>query len=400
MGHEIDGEGVGDGGAIGDQVVEAVLAGVVLQLVDDGKAAVVEEEDDQLFLCENRGIDVGVHQEIAAVTDEDDGITVGFRLGLCDARAPAAGDLIAHAGKAKLDIDRADAEGAPVGGDLGRQAACGGDDTVARVAQRVHHADGLSVGVGAVAGGRVGGDVGIPGGVRFAPLPPSRRGRGGWQGGGERLKPQLRIAHDGKREVFGGIVPPCVQADEAGVGAKTVHEPVVKSCSRVPTARTTSAAPAMVLALSDPVTPRGPMFSGWVASRLARPRDGFHDGDIVRLGEGGQIGDGARILHAAACHDDRAFGRAQEGRGIGDLSHVGGLAADAVDAAGEEGGGVVIGPALQILRQANEGGAAIGGVEHGGEGCGQGLQDLRGVGDAVPVAADRLEGVVHPASGC
>jgi hypothetical protein len=43
MGHEIDKEGVGDGGAIGDEVVEAVLAGVVLQLVDDGEAAIVEE---------------------------------------------------------------------------------------------------------------------------------------------------------------------------------------------------------------------------------------------------------------------------------------------------------------------------------------------------------------------
>jgi hypothetical protein len=46
---EIDREGFGHGGAIGDQVVEALVAGVVLQLVDDGKAAIVEHQDDQLF---------------------------------------------------------------------------------------------------------------------------------------------------------------------------------------------------------------------------------------------------------------------------------------------------------------------------------------------------------------
>ena len=66
-----------------------------------------------------------------------------------------------------------------------------------------------------------------------------------------------------------------------------------------------------------------------------------------------------------------------------------------MDAAGEEGGGVVIGPALQVLRQAKEGGAAIGGVKHGGQRGRQALQDLCRVGDPVPEAGDRFEGVVH-----
>ena len=43
--------------------------------------------------------------------------------------------------------------------------------------------------------------------------------------------------------------------------ANAVHEPVVKSCNRVPTAKITSARSAIVLALSEPVTPRGPILS-------------------------------------------------------------------------------------------------------------------------------------------
>ena len=52
---------------------------------------------------------------------------------------------------------------------------------------------------------------------------------------------------------------------------KTVHDPVVKSCRRVPTASTTSASAASALADVQPVTPTGPAFSGWAATRLALP---------------------------------------------------------------------------------------------------------------------------------
>ena len=54
-------------------------------------------------------------------------------------------------------------------------------------------------------------------------------------------------------------------------GENAVQEPVVKSCSLVPMARITSASAAMALALSEPVTPIGPMFNECVASKLARP---------------------------------------------------------------------------------------------------------------------------------
>jgi hypothetical protein len=49
VGGEVDSEGFRHGRAIGNQVVEALLAHIVLQLVDDGKAAIVEHQDDQLL---------------------------------------------------------------------------------------------------------------------------------------------------------------------------------------------------------------------------------------------------------------------------------------------------------------------------------------------------------------
>ncbi len=83
----------------------------------------------------------------------------------------------------------------------------------------------------------------------------------------------------------------------------------MKSCRRVPTARMTSASSAMALALSDPVTPMGADVHGVVPDQVGAARDGFDDGDPVRLGEGGKFLHGLGILHTAAGDDQRAFGR-------------------------------------------------------------------------------------------
>ncbi len=48
-----------------------------------------------------------------------------------------------------------------------------------------------------------------------------------------------------------------------GAARNSAHEPVVKSCSRVPTASTRSASSASRLAAEVPVTPSEPMLSGW-----------------------------------------------------------------------------------------------------------------------------------------
>ena len=61
----------------------------------------------------------------------------------------------------------------------------------------------------------------------------------------------------------------------------------------------------------------------------------------------------------------------------------------------EERGGIVISPALHILWQPDERRAAIGRIQHGGERIGQGPHNLRRVRDAIPIAADSLERIVH-----
>ena len=52
---------------------------------------------------------------------------------------------------------------------------------------------------------------------------------------------------------------------------KIVHEPVVKSCNRVPSATTTSDCAASALADVHPVTPIGPALSACDASNDALP---------------------------------------------------------------------------------------------------------------------------------
>jgi hypothetical protein len=54
---------------------------------------------------------------------------------------------------------------------------------------------------------------------------------------------------------------------------------------------------------------------------------------------------------------------------------------------------------LHILRQRKEGWSAIGGIQHGGDGGGQGLDELRGMRDSIPIAGDRPERIVHRDGG-
>ena len=65
--------------------------------------------------------------------------------------------------------------------------------------------------------------------------------------------------------------PATLMLTNLAVGENAVHEPVVKSCRRVPTEMTTSASAASALADVHPVTPIGPALSGWAASIDALP---------------------------------------------------------------------------------------------------------------------------------
>ncbi len=146
--------------AVLDEVVEGGAALEVLQPVDDGEAAIVADDDDHLVAGQHRGIDVGIHHQIGAVAGKDDDITV--RIG--HRRAPAAGDLVAHAGKAEFAIKRARRLDLPDLGKLARQAAGGGQDEVGVVAGAVDDADDLRIGRHRHIGGLC--DVGD----RFAPF--------------------------------------------------------------------------------------------------------------------------------------------------------------------------------------------------------------------------------------
>ena len=59
----------------------------------------------------------------------------------------------------------------------------------------------------------------------------------------------------------------------------------------------------------------------------------------------------------------------------------------------EEDGREVVGLGLDVLRQRDEGRATGRRIEHHGHRLGQGLDDLLGAGDPIPVAGDGLEGV-------
>ena len=54
-------------------------------------------------------------------------------------------------------------------------------------------------------------------------------------------------------------------------GENTVHDAVVKSCNRVPTASTTSASAASAFADADPVMPNGPACNGCSCGTSVRP---------------------------------------------------------------------------------------------------------------------------------
>ena len=114
-----------------------------------------------------------------------------------------------------------------------------------------------------------------------------------------------------------------------------------------------------------------------------------------RCGEGGQRRLGAAVAHAAAGDQQRLLGRAQQVRRL--------PRAGAGRARGrgmwwtrrlEEALGIVERLGLHVLAQADEGRAAIGRVEQHAQRLGQRLEQLLGPGDPVPVAGDRLEGVV------
>ena len=169
----------------------------------------------------------------------------------------------------------------------------------------------------------------------------------------------------------------------------------MKSCSRVPTASTTSASAARWLAEFEPRPPIGPAFIGWSWTSTVRPAMVSTTGTRCRVGELGQRRLGPAVAHAAAGDQQRLLGRAQQRRRLLELPHVRRAAAGCGGRAGSKNrAGIVERLGLHVLAQAEEGRPAVGRVEQDAQRLGQGLEQLLGPGDPVPVAGHRLEGVV------
>ncbi len=107
---------------------------------------------------------------------------------------------------------------------------------------------------------------------------------------------------------------PCLPASKACVFSpimltsgflNSAQEPVVKSCRRVPTASTRSAASASRLEAEVPVTPTAPMLSGWPSGSDDLPACVSQNRDAMPFGKGGQLRRCPRIEHAAAGDDHR-----------------------------------------------------------------------------------------------
>ena len=307
-----------------------------------------------------------VHHQIGAVADHDDDLGIGHRhLG-----APAAGDLVAHAGIAELAVERAGGLDLPVLGQLARQAPGGGDDAVLLAGLAVHRAHDLRVArkVGVGGPGALLHDL-VPRPVeRFRLLGP--RGRRPVAGDrrvqlGHRLP---GVGDDGQRKMLAGVETRGVDADELEVlvlkhrpraGREILqpradrHHDIGLAGERVGGGRADDA--------------EGSGIQRMRVGHDAAAGDGLDDRNGVLVRERREFGAGLGIVDAAAGDDQRPLGLAQHAGGAGDLAAVGAGTARLMHALVEEALGIVIGFALRILAEGQECRSAVGRVEHGGD---------------------------------
>ena len=104
---------------------------------------------------------------------------------------------------------------------------------------------------------------------------------------------------------------------------------------------------------------------------------------------------GEGVLDASAHHEERLFGPLKNIRSQFQTACIRQRLADAMLAAPEELGRVVVGLGLHVLRQRERDRPAIGGVEQHAQRGGQADEDLLGPHDAVEIARDRPEAVVR-----
>ena len=227
-------------------------------------------------------------------------------------------------------------------------------DVVVRAAGVVDHADDLGVGERPVGGhalaqrGRCG-----------RPTRPAsrRRPRGPVRVGGPPVQRRRRARRGSRAHRRPRPCAECLTASKRAAlivtirtsGEKPVHEEVVKSWSRVPTASTTSASAARSLAEVAPMMPSAPPYSGGLGHQGAAG-DGLDDGHPVG---GGQLehcrdGTGQRIEGNFRAGDEVVV--------VEDVITTGGSAEQAI-AAVVSAGGIVLGVLAVVDRE--EGGRGV-----------------------------------------
>src|SRR3546814_7285475 len=85
---------------VGEQIVEGGAAGRGLKAVNATEATIVEQHEDQFDAHRNRGGQLRIEHQIAAVANHD----IDMARGLGELDANTAGDLIAHARIAVFDM--------------------------------------------------------------------------------------------------------------------------------------------------------------------------------------------------------------------------------------------------------------------------------------------------------
>lgn len=104
-------------------------------------------------------------------------------------------------------------------------------------------------------------------------------------------------------------------------------------------------------------------------------------------------------MNAAARDDDRAFCPHESVRGGRHLIDIGTNPPDPVKVGFEKCGRKVVRDPLHVLRQGKKRRSTIRRIQHGGDRGGQGLDELSGMRDSVPIASDWLERIVNRDGG-
>ena len=359
---------------------------------DRREAVIVDEHDDELGpLLQGRDDRLAQH-EIRAVPDE----RVHLAVPRGQLHAQRARDLVAHARVAVLDVVLLAVTRPPELVKVARHRARSAHDDVHGRGRLVHGPDDLTL-----RGQRLVSDRVQPGHLRV-PRAPELRGflaipaLNAIVDLGERLESGARVRDDSDPGMLRRVELGDVRVDEAHRG---VRERGLRPGGEVGPSR---ADPDHHIGIrGEPVRGQRPGRAdrphGLRVVERQRPLPGLclSDGDSRPLDEGSQCIGGARVDDPATSDDERALRAADRRDGSAERRGIGRAPVDVPDPFGHELARVVVGLGLHVLGHRERDRAGICRARedaHRGE---RGRDQLFGPADAVPVAGDRDERVVH-----